>query len=89
MQTKLLTQEISKILYTKSPVEIPLDLKCKANAIGIKDIFIIEKDLSELGVYGNIIVVLHNHEFVDLRVYPNVKAILDLLAFGLCKKDFK
>lgn len=80
MQTKLLTPKICKVLSKKVPVEIPVHLLRKANTIGVKDIYVFNNDLSEIGVYGNVVVVLGNSEFVDLQICPEtVDAILEVL----------
>lgn len=67
-------------LSTRFPAEIPAHLLFKANAIGVKNIYLHNNDLSDIGVYGNVVVVLRNCEFVDLQIYPEtVEAVLDAL----------
>lgn len=79
MLTKTITPEIFAALSSKTPADIPQNLICTANALGIKGIYFLGNQ-SIIGCYGNIVIVLQNGRYVDFQCPENIEAIIGILS---------
>lgn len=81
MLKKIITPEITMFLDNHLASEIPFHLQAKAMSLNIKNVYLLEADYSNYGVYGNCIVTLNDGTYIDFQNAPNsVETVIDLMS---------
>ena len=82
MLKKQISPELYGFLRSIQPERIPEDHQVKIANLGIRNIFCVQnRNIQELGVYGNFIIELSDGKYVDMAApLNNIGAIIEQLS---------
>lgn len=78
--TKFITERVASAISKLEPIEIPQDFQAVADSLNIRQVYFFDIDLSNVGVYGNGIVVLNNGNYIDFNCQRDIETVLRLLS---------
>lgn len=76
---KMYTEQVASKLTNCKPFAIPEDLRNRKTECNIKDIYFLNKDLSDVGVYGNCIVVFNDGTYLDLDSVNDIEFVFSCI----------